>query len=301
MSNQFPIIQVTQEDYELSQEETMGSKSKFWFKHSQLGNCLYKHIRPNTGEDWAEKIASELCQLLQLPHARYELAETWEKSYGTISVNFLPEGGALIHGNEILTSLIPNYPTFSTYNVSEHNLDIVFQAIENNQVILPPNEQTNVKLPNKIETATDLFVGYLLLDSWIGNGDRHHENWGFVRWKNLLYLAPTYDHASCLGRELSDQKRKVRSVEAYAKKCLSAFYKNINNQKPLKTFEVFSEVANLYPHAANIWLNCLKNISIQDIDLIFHSFPKGRISSIAAKFAKDILIFNQTRLLSLKK
>ena len=31
-----------------------------------------------------------------------------------------------------------------------------------------------------IVSALDVFVGYLLLDAWIGNTDRHHENWGFV-------------------------------------------------------------------------------------------------------------------------
>lgn len=42
----------------------------------------------------------------------------------------------------------------------------------------------------------------------IGNVDRHHENWGILRkrvdgeWYGRL--APTFDHASSLGRELVD-------------------------------------------------------------------------------------------------
>lgn len=112
MSQQFPIIFVRQEDFQLSQDETMGTKAKFWFEHPELGRCLYKHIRPNTGEDWAEKVAEQLCELLRLPHANYELAETWENNYGTVSLNFIPQDGNLIHGNEILTPLVPNYPTY---------------------------------------------------------------------------------------------------------------------------------------------------------------------------------------------
>lgn len=145
----------------------------------------------------------------------------------------------------------------------------------------------------------------MLLDTWIGNGDRHHENWGFVSQKTendaILYLAPTYDHASSLGRELSDQKRASRSIEAYAQKCLSAFYRNIGDQKPLKTFDLFSDVANLYPDIIEIWLSYLENISTEQIDLIIQSFPPGRLSPKAAEFAKNILLFNQKRLLSLKK
>ena len=42
---------VREQDYQLSQDETMGTKSKFWFDHPELGHCFYKHIRPNKGED----------------------------------------------------------------------------------------------------------------------------------------------------------------------------------------------------------------------------------------------------------
>ena len=57
----------------------------------------------------------------------------------------------------------------------------------------------------------DMFVGYLMLDALIGNTDRHHENWGIMTGRGRpQVLAPTYDHASSLGRELSDQKRQAR-------------------------------------------------------------------------------------------
>lgn len=78
MTSEFPILLVTQKAYEASSNETLGSKYKFWFDHEELGRCLYKQSRENLGEDWAEKVASELCELLGLPHAVYELASTWE-------------------------------------------------------------------------------------------------------------------------------------------------------------------------------------------------------------------------------
>jgi len=37
MSDEFPIIIVTQKAYELSNQEAMGSKYKFWFEHPELG------------------------------------------------------------------------------------------------------------------------------------------------------------------------------------------------------------------------------------------------------------------------
>lgn len=65
MSNQFQIIEVPDDAAE--SEEAMGSKFKFWFKHQDLGKCLFKQVRPNTGEDWSEKVAAELAELLGLP------------------------------------------------------------------------------------------------------------------------------------------------------------------------------------------------------------------------------------------
>ena len=300
---EFPVLIVTEKDYELSLNETMGSKYKFWFQHQSLGRCLYKQARLSLGEDWAEKVASELCELLGLPHAVYELAETWEGNRGVVSAYFLPEGGTLVHGNEILTPIVPNYPTFITYGASQHTIDIVLGAIEVDYVNLP----INWAVPNGIQTAVEVFVGYLLLDAWIGNGDRHHENWGFVRNKTAstntetIHLAPTYDHASCLGRDLSDEKRQKRSVEAYANKCLSAFYSSVDDKKPLKTFDVFHRVQELYPMAAHVWLSRLKSVSKANILEIFSRIPNTRISTIAIEFAIKILEFNKDRLLNLRK
>ncbi|WP_414546503.1 HipA-like protein [Nostoc sp. CCY0012] len=298
---EFPIIFVTKADYELSSNEMMGSKYKFWFQHEQLGRCLYKQARQNLGEDWAEKVASELSFLLGLPHAIYHLAETWEGNRGVVSPNFLPAGGTLVHGNEILTPIVPNYPTSATYGARQHTIDIVLQVIETNHLSLPIDWTP----PSGIQSAVEVFVGYLLLDAWIGNGDRHHENWGFVRKKvastETIHLAPTYDHASCLGRDLPDEQRQKRSVEAYANKCYSAFYNSVEDKKPLKTFDVFHRVAFRYPQAAHIWLDRLERISLANTLEIFSRIDRSRISTVAIEFAQKILEYNQNRLLDLRE
>lgn len=303
MTDEFPIQLVTQEAYEASSNETLGSKYKFWFHHQVLGDCLYKQTRLNLGEDWAEKVASQLCELIGLPHAVYELASTWEGDRGVVSPNFLPPGGTLVHGNELLASIVPNYQTFSTYGASQHTIDLVLNTIVRESVNLPIDWTP----PSGIQKAVDVFVGYLLLDAWIGNGDRHHENWGIVRMKTAStseeteHLAPTYDHASSLGRDLSDDQRQKRSVEAYANKCFSAFYGSFNDRKTLKTFNAFSLVAQRYPNAASVWLGRLENISKANILDIFNRINRSRISPEASNFAQSILEINKHRLLTLRK
>jgi hypothetical protein len=173
MTDLFPVIHVADDAAEA--DEAMGTKPKFWFHHPDLGECLFKEARPNTGEDWSEKIAAELCEGLGLPHAKYELA-TWQNKPGTISPRMIPMDASLQHGNDILTGRISSYPADEKFSVSQHTLDLVLA------VISPPNIQLplNWNPPENIETAIDTFVGYLLLDAWIGNTDRHHENWGFI-------------------------------------------------------------------------------------------------------------------------
>ncbi len=301
MTTQFPIIEIPLNSPE--DDEEMGTKEKFWFSHPQFGRCLYKKARQNTGEDWAEKIAAELCYLLGVPHANYELA-IFNGDRGIISPSFFPtkqnttEFDRLTHGNEILMQMVSNYPIFSK-NPSQHTLEIVLNAMGSPQVNLPFNWTP----PEGIRTAPETFVGYLLLDAWIGNTDRHHENWAFMSLNGEIYLAPTYDHASCLGRELLDDKKSAKlqnkSVTGYAQKCSSALYAEVGAKKPLKTFDAFCESQNLYPDAAKIWLTNLDKISSNDTLELFQRIPSDLISQTSIDFAQDILGFNRDRLLKL--
>ncbi|MEO0377172.1 MAG: HipA-like protein, partial [Cyanobacteria bacterium P01_A01_bin.17] len=156
-----------------------------------------------------------------------------------------------------------------------------------------------------ITSAISVFVGYLLLDAWIGNGDRHHENWGFVLQlpQGIPHLAPTYDHASCLGRELQDTKRQSRlqnqTVENYAQKSRSAFYENVTDKRTITTFDTFTKLAKQYPKSAEVWLNHLAQISDTEISTLLSRIPNHRISSVAREFAAKMLSFNRTRLLNL--
>ena len=103
-----------------------GSKEKFWFRHAELGRSLWKAARPNTGEDWSEKIAEQMARQLGLPCARYELA-ICDGKRGVITPTLVPEGASLVLGNELLVAQESNYPrpgTVSKFRTSYHTIDI---------------------------------------------------------------------------------------------------------------------------------------------------------------------------------
>ncbi len=296
----FPIIDIS--DDAAHAEEAMGTKFKFWFQHPDLGNCLFKQTRDNTGEDWSEKIAAELAQLIGIPHAAYELA-TWRGKPGVISPSFLPPNTALIHGNDILAGLVSSYPRSQGYKLSQHTITIVLEALRSPGLQRPFNWDP----PAGITEAISTFVAYLLLDAWIGNGDRHHENWGFIVRlpEGVPYLAPSYDHASCLGRELLDAKRQARiqsqTIQQYADKSRSAFYRQDSDRRPLLTFEVFAAIAHDYPKSATIWLEQLAKVSLAEVRALLHRIPTSRISPFALEFSYQMLAINRNRLLLLRE
>jgi hypothetical protein len=94
MTEPFPIFEVF--SAMRSDVEQLGSKPKFWFK-SDGENWLFKEARANTGEDWAEKVASEIALLLGLPTHHTKLA-IWEGKRGCAVKSFLGPDQALVHG-----------------------------------------------------------------------------------------------------------------------------------------------------------------------------------------------------------
>ena len=102
----------------------------------------------------------------------------------------------------------------------------------------PAGQDSRPEMP----TAADWFLGYLLLDALIGNTDRHHENWAVIESEGKQMLAPSYDHASCLGRELGDPERadrlrggdRQRTVARYCERTRPALYEAPGDRRPLR-------------------------------------------------------------------
>jgi hypothetical protein len=162
------------------QVEPLGSKPKFWFREGAR-RLLFKADDRGTGEDWAEVVACHLCRLLGLPHVEYELATEFDGQTplrpGVICPNMSPPPKTLILGNQLLLALDPQYPHAQRFKVKQHTVDAVCEIVS---VLSPPDSEWMAEVPPGITTALDLFVGYVLLDAWIANQDRHHENWGAI-------------------------------------------------------------------------------------------------------------------------
>ena len=243
-----------------------------------------------------------------MPHAVYKLA-VWRGKFGVITPNFLADDESYTAGNEVLFRLDANYPK-EERKAKKHSVENIFAAFESLKVQLP-KEST----PPDITTAKQVFLGYLMLDAWISNTDRHHENWATIRrFANEILtdrLAPTHDHAASLGciliddekRERLTTKDKNRTVEAYvnSSKACSAIYANETDAKPLTLLKAFQAASSQNPQASKIWLEKLENVTIDVVREVFERIPEERISELSKEFAIKMLEINRQRLLELKR
>lgn len=291
----YPIISLRKGDV-LAPEE-MGSKRKGWVRVAgDSERWLFKYARFSngqvTGEHWAEKVAAEVADLLSIPHARVELA-TLEGAPGCISRRF-PElaksGAELIHGNDLLSGVVLGYDRTKQFRQSDHTVEHILAAISH---VLPDAEEQRA--------AFQQMAGYLILDAVILNTDRHHENWALIRVMHQdrrvsHEMAPTFDHASCLGRnEPSDKLANWLSEsgrpEWYAARsqCRGGIYLRVDDShgaNPLKLLEI---VARKWPDYFAPWLPNLGNVTEEALCDTVDRVPVDTMVSAQRDFAKALL------------
>jgi HipA-like C-terminal domain len=275
--------------------EQLGSRPKFWV---QLGSdmWLFKEARPNTGEDWAEKAAAELARAVGVPSAEVELARFADKR-GCISRNFIAvdKGEALVHGNEILALRVTGYDKSKRFDQQDHTLENIQRAIRE----LFPGEVADAMLTQ--------LASYLVLDALIGNTDRHHENWGLrVRVNSQdksiqLGVAPSFDHASSLGRELLDARREellaARRVGNYVMRGRGGVYRDPgqpHGENPLRLVQL---AARAYPAYFRPALERVAALPDDVIHEAFAAIPPERATDLAQRFSEQAVLFSKAALI----
>jgi len=149
----YPTIELAEDAP--TQLEQLGTKTKFWYRDQNGRSMLFKEGRPGTGENWAEKICCELCRLLSIPHANYDLA-IWKGRKGVVTPSFVPKGARLVLGNELLARIIDDYEEGKRFQARQHTVRTVMALASSRLVGLP----LEWSAPAVIKDAASVFVGY---------------------------------------------------------------------------------------------------------------------------------------------
>lgn len=294
----YSVVDVSK--FEPENLEQLGTKEKYWFVDDQNRNVLFKIGRPGTGENWAEVVASRLCDALGIPHAFYDFAVSGA-NYGVVTPSFLGKNQRLVLGNEFLFRVKISDDDTKQLRPKSQSLHTLV-TVMTHQIKRKP---AGYRSYTDIKTALDFFIGYLMFDALISNQDRHNENWGMVvSTKDKVHLAPTFDHAASLGRNESDQERedrlttkdRLRSVSHYVQKAKSHIY---FHNKQLKTLEAFELVGKYSPDATKTWIRRLSRLHPAVAEDIVGSVPTELMSDWAKSFALEMLKCNKKRILNL--
>ena len=291
----FEIIDIPLDARE--ETEQLGSKSKFWVLLDNR-RWLFKEARIGTGEDWTEKVAAEIAREMGIDAATVELA-SYQGRRGCISLNFIDvDGGeALIHGNEILALTVTGYDKAKEFRQSDH-------TIENIQLAM----RWLFEAPKADAVLTDL-ARYVVLDALIGNTDRHHENWGLKLavegQSRILNVAPSFDHASSLGRELRDERRVVLMAEnrvpIYVEKGRGGLFKDSKQAHGANPLGLVRLAARAYPVYFRAALERVEALHPATVNAILAALPSERASAVAIQFAHAMILYARTSLIEILK
>ncbi len=313
----FSILEIPDDAPE--QREEAGTKTRFWFTHRdgevERRGVFKRRRRPDSGNDWAERIACELARLLGLPAAEYDLA-AYAGELGVVSWSFVrfhrASPGAdlvaeegLVLGNEVLARRHEGYPRSAVpkedRRVKGHTLSRVLAAAAE---VAPPD---GGRLPLSVKDGADALVGYLLLDAWIANTDRHHRNWGWIeeRVAGRRRLAPAFDQDASLGHELNDAKRQkilaargaAGGIAAYVERGESELWTDDPDPTRIAPIEAFRRAATVRPAAAADWLRRLDAVADEQVAAIVRRVPASRMSEAASLFCRTLLRETRRRLL----
>lgn len=152
-------------------------------------------------------------------------------------------------------------------------------------------------------TAKRRFAEYVVLDALIGNTDRHHENWGFLRKRTPAghrgFLAPSFDHASSLGRELRDEKRQRLLAEGmigrYCERGRGAIYWADTGRRGPSPLDLLRRAAREYPDLFRFPVARVSERGKTLADAVLRA-PEDWMSKVARRFSLELLRYNASEI-----
>ncbi len=241
------IVDVT--SWAVTQNEPRGKRPKCWVKDVDGRSWLRKEPRESRPHEPAiESLALRLARAVGIDAPR-SYAATWTESgasrRGLVVELFLREDEELSLGSVELKAAAGDY---DPEKHALHTLERVRAAL------------SSLELLAKVEMVKP-FAQIVAFDAWIGNSDRHQENWGVIRAAGApTRLAPMFDPAACLGVELGDGHRLLEpaaDLATYLAGCPSGFGDGTREKPLLKQSQLLEIVADWPEWQANkaAWLS----------------------------------------------
>ena len=142
------------------------------------------------------------------------------------------------------------------------------------------------KMINNIETK-EKFWDMFVIDSLIGNTDRHNGNWGFLLNKTTgkVSFSPIYDCGSCLNPMLEDEEIENMSQIELKNLAINCYSCIKENGKKINYMSYIRQMQN--EECNNAIKRLFSNINIEEINKFIDNIEC--ISNIRKDFYKNII------------
>ena len=293
--------------------EQVGSTENLWLLDPATDSeWLHKDtVIPSNGveqgEDWSEVVSSRVAEELGVPCAIARLC-TRNGRRGSLSLSMIPDAHDLWEGPVVLEAA--GVPGYFRHVEGEPGLDPARPGVRRpgHSLINIRQALANVTAPAEFAGPEDMmgfdvFSGYMILDALIANRDRHEQNWAVLAPRlttSTDVLAPSYDHASSLGYNLLDERRRALlsdpgNLLAWAEK--GTAYRFEHEGRPDSLVDhAMNALALCSAEGAHWWTERVQQLQL---DAIGSELLEGRVPDMspeAARFAYELLRLNIERL-----
>lgn len=274
-------------------EETRGKRVKRWVEAPAPDSTHWLRKEPRDSrpcEPAIEALMLNLAQEAGVPSAEGSVCEWREGSEfkrGLVVRLFLDRRREqLTLGAQLLKQHHAQYNPEAKWN---HTLRVVRAAL--------------LSIGGDQPSLTTAFARMLAFDAWIGNGDRHQENWGIIEPTGTgpVRLAPMFDPAACLGAELQPNDSHLQEARCtaeklarYAARCPSGFGDGAN---PVCLERVVEEVSDWPEWRGNIarWLADFAG-AMDTFEKLLAGVPEPWLPAPRKIFARRLLAHRLERL-----
>ncbi|MEN4466848.1 HipA domain-containing protein [Mycolicibacterium conceptionense] len=295
---QFEVWDVS--DWEVFSDETEGAEEKWWIINpADQQHWLFKppvdKFGFQQGEDWAERVSTELARAIGVPCADVELGHR-EHRRGSMSRRLQPRGWEIQPGQLLLTEFDPGYVSKAKGRPG-HSLTRIAHALTSAQVEPPAGGPAGLD-------AFDVFAGYMLLDAWIANRDRHDDNWAILippPGEDSKYrLCGSYDQSSSLGYNVNPKMaarilNEPDGVSRWAHKGTAHRFESGPDGPITLVDHAVRALQMCRPVVRALWIDNLRTVTQDMMDDLLDSVPD--LSDLCRTFASEVLRINHERLL----
>jgi hypothetical protein len=151
--------------------------------------------------------------------------------------------------------------------------------------------------------AFDVFTGYLIFDALIANRDRHDRNWAVLLRPpgkpGRDALCGSFDHASSLGFNLSDEERQRRmtdgTVPNWAHRGVARQFEHQRGQRNQTLVDLARSASELCgPDVRKYWLQAVLSVQSDVVGSILARAPG--LSDVTRSFTREVIMINRDRL-----